>query len=397
MPRNPNKINYSKDLPQSFHSFQIIEDPRTGGSKRHHFGAVLFMVVTGVLCGMNSFSDIEEFCLLQKSWFKKWIKMPNGVPRAQTFSNIFALIDPKHFRDCLIAHIGTLHPRLQQLIAIDGKTLRGSRGLDSEASHVVSAWAADSGVTLAQEFVSEKSNEITAIPLLLEMLDLEGQIVSIDAIGTQTTIALAIIEQKADYILALKGNQGNLHKEAQDQFHYAVRNLDLTQTEGWSQHQSVEKSHGRIVERRTIVNHRLDWMSQEIRGKWPQLNSLIMVESRSSKLDDTKETREVRYYISSLKSSAAEQQRNIRQHWSIENSCHPPTSRLRRTGWVLDTAFREDHNQTYQGNAAENLSTVRRIVMNLLQIDKTYPKSTPKKRMRALIDKKYREHLLSLA
>lgn len=387
MPRNPNKINYSKGLPQSFHSFQIIEDPRTGGNKRHHFGAVLFMVVTGVLCGMNSFSDIEEFCLLQKSWFKKWIKMPNGVPRAQTFSNIFALIDPKHFRDCLISHIGTLHPRLQQLIAIDGKTLRGSRGLDSEASHVVSAWAADSGVTLAQEFVSDKSNEITAIPLLLEMLDLEGQIVSIDAMGTQTTIAQAIIEQKADYILALKGNQGNLHKEAQDQFHYAMRNLDLTQTEGWSQHQSVEKSHGRIVERHTIVNHRLDWMSQEIRDKWPQLNSLIMVESRSSKLDNTKETREVRYYISSLKSSAAEQQRNIRQHWSIENSCH----------WVLDTAFREDHNQTYQGNAAENLATVRRIVMNLLQIDKTYAKSTPKKRMRALIDKKYREHLLSLA
>ena len=387
MPRNPNKINYSKGLPHSFHTFQVIEDPRTGGNKRHHFGAVLFMVVTGVLCGMNSFSDIEEFCHLQKTWFKKWIKTPHGIPRAQTFSNIFALIEPKQFSDCLIAHIGTLHPRLQQLIAIDGKTLRGSHGLNCDASHVVSAWAADSGVTLAQEFVGEKSNEITAIPALLEMLDLQGQIISIDAMGTQTALAQAIIEKKADYLLALKGNQGNLHKEAQDQFHYAMRNLDLSQTEGWSQYQSVEKSHGRIVKRNVVVNHRLEWMSEEIRSKWPQLHSLIMVETRSSKLEETKETREIRYYISSLKSSASEQQKHIRQHWSIENNCH----------WVLDTVFREDHNQTYQGNAAKNLSTVRRIVMNLLKIDKTYNKSTPKKRMRALIDKKYRELLLSLA
>lgn len=387
MPRNPSKINYSKGLPHSFGTFYVIEDPRTGGNKRHHFGAVLFMVVTGVLCGMNTFSDIEEFCLLQKSWFKKWIKMPHGIPRAQTFSNIFSLIDPKQFSDCLIAHIGTLQPRLQQLIAIDGKTLRGSHGLNCEPSHVVSAWAADSGVTLAQEFVGEKSNEITAIPALLEMLDLEGQIISIDAMGTQTAIAQAIVEKKADYILALKGNQGNLHKEALDQFHYAARNLDLSQTEGWSQHQSVEKSHGRIVSRKVIVNHRLEWMAEEVREKWKNLNSLIMIESRTSRLDEDKATREIRYYISSLKSSASELQQHIRQHWSIENSCH----------WVLDTAFREDHNQTYQGNAAKNLSTVRRIVMNLLKIDKTYMKSTPKKRMRAMIDKKYRETLLSLA
>jgi predicted transposase YbfD/YdcC len=149
----------------------------------------------------------------------------------------------------------------------------------------------------------------------------------------------------------------------------------------------VEKSHGRIVSRNVIVNHRLEWMSEETRGKWKNLNSLMMVESRSSKLDESKETREIPYYISSLKSSASEQQQHIRQHWSIENSCH----------WVLDTTFREHHNQTYQGNAAKNLSTVRRIVMNLLKIGKTYNKSTPKKRMRALMDKKYLEQLLSLA
>lgn len=368
MPRNPNKINYSKGLPKSFHTFQVIEDPRTGGNKRHHFGAVLFMVVTGVLCGMNSFSDIEEFCHLQKTWFKKWIKTPHGIPRAQTFSNIFALIEPKQFSDCLIAHIGTLHPRLQQLIAIDGKTLRGSHGLNSDASHVVSAWAADSGVTLAQEFVGEKSNEITAIPALLEMLDLQGQIISIDAMGTQTAIAQAIIEKKPTTYSRSKATKETSTKKHKTNFTTPCATSTSAKRKAGASTQSVEKSHGRIVTRNVIVNHRLEWMSEEIRNKWPQLNSLIMVETRSSKLEETKETREIRYYISSLKSSASEQQKHIRQHWSIENNCH----------WVLDTVFREDHNQTYQGNAAKNLSTVRRIVMNLLKIDKTYNKSTPK-------------------
>ena len=173
MPRNPNKINYNKGLPKALISFQVIEDPRSGGNKRHHFGAVLFMVVSGVLCGMNTFSDIEEFCKLQLPWLKKWVKIPHGIPRAQTFSNIFAIIDIALFNKCLIDHIGALHPQLQQqLIAIDGKKLRGSHGLTCEASHAVSAWAADSGITLAQEFVKDKSNELTAIPRLLEMLNL---------------------------------------------------------------------------------------------------------------------------------------------------------------------------------------------------------------------------------
>ena len=388
MPRNPNKINYNKGLPKALISFQVIEDPRSGGNKRHHFGAVLFMVVSGVLCGMNTFSDIEEFCKLQLPWLKKWVKIPHGIPRAQTFSNIFAIIDIALFNKCLIDHIGALHPQLQQqLIAIDGKKLRGSHGLTCEASHAVSAWAADSGITLAQEFVKDKSNELTAIPRLLEMLNLEGQIVSIDAVGTHTHIAQAIIDKKADYLLALKGNQGNLHKEAQDQFHYAKRNLDLTQAEGWSSYQNVEKNHGRIVTRTVIVNHQLDWLNTEIKEKWPQLKSLIMIENSTTHLDSTKETREIRYYISSLTSNAQQQGAHIRQHWSIENSCH----------WVLDTAFREDHNQTSQGHAAKNLGTVRRIVMNLLKNDQTYQKSTPKKRLKALLDKNYRDKLLSLA
>jgi hypothetical protein len=185
MPRNPNKSDWSGGLPACIASFSVIEDPRTGGNKLHYFGEVLFMAVSAMLCGMNCFSDIEDFCDLQIDWLRKWIKMPNGVPCAQTFSNIFAIIEPDLFNRCLAEHIGALHPTLKrQIIAIDGKRLRGSHGLDTEACHVVSAWAAESGLTLAQEYVADKSNEITAIPHLIEVLALSGQIITLDAMGT---------------------------------------------------------------------------------------------------------------------------------------------------------------------------------------------------------------------
>ena len=259
----------------------------------------------------------------------------------------------------------------------------------STASHNTSTgtWAAESGLTLAQEYVADKSNEITAIPHLIEVLALSGQIITLDAMGTHTHIAEAIIEKKADYILALKGNQGNLHKEAQDQFHFAIRNLDLQHSEGWSHDQRIEKSNGRIVTRSVTVNHRLDWMDTEIRGKWRNLRSLIHVETQTTQLDSDEIRREVRYYISSLDEPASAFQSHIRQHWSIENSCH----------WVLDTAFREDHNQTYVRHAAKNLGALRRIVLNLLKIDLTDNRSLPKKRRRAMLDLIYRDSLLSLA
>ena len=340
MPRNPNKSDWSGSLPACIALFSVIEDPRTGGNKLHHFSEVLFMTVSAMLCGMNCFSDIEDFCDLQIEWLRKRIKMPNGVPRAQTFSNTFAIIEPDFFDRYMAEHIGTLHPTLKrQIIAIDGKRLRGIRSLDTEACHVVSAWAAESGPTLAQEYVADKSNEITAIPHLIEVLALSGQIITLDAMGTHTHIAATIIEKKADYILALKGNQGNLHKEAQDQFLFAIRNLDPADSEGWSYDQRIEKSNGRIVTRSVMVNHRLDWMDTEIRGKWRDLRSLIHVETQTTRLDSDEIHREVRYYLSSLDEPATAFQSHIRQHWGIENSCH----------WVLDTAFREDTTKPTSG------------------------------------------------
>jgi predicted transposase YbfD/YdcC len=389
MPRNPDKIDYSGGLPAHFESFEIIEDPRTGGNKRHHFGEVLFMATSAMLCGMNGFSDIEHFCELQEDWLKKWISMPNGIPRAQTFSNIFSIIDPDLFKACLIDHLGTLQPILRdRIIALDGKRLRGSHGLKTDPIHAVSAWVAQSGITLAQEFVGEKSNEIEAIPRLLESLDLAGHTVTIDAMGTHTHIAEKITSMGGDYLLALKGNQGNMHKEAQDHFDFALRQLDLSEARGWSTHSESEKAHGRITTRTVLTTTNLGMFDAEIKAKWPALASLSVVETESrSTTTGKKRKREKRYYISSRKEDAEYFQQAIRSHWSIENRCH----------WILDTAFREDHNQTYIGNAAKNLGTLRRIVLNILHDDPGTVKTVPKKRLEALLNTSYRERLLSLA
>ena len=391
MPRNPNKIDYSQGLPKHFKAFQVIEDPRTGGNQKHHFGEVLFMVVSALLCGMNTFIEIEDFCNHQKSWLSKWIKMPSGIPRAQTFSNIFQIIDNKLFNQCIAEHLEQLIPEIQQqVIAVDGKRLRGSGSSSDKtvASHAVSAWAADSGITLGQEFVEDKSNEIDAIPKLLGLLSLKGHIVTIDAMGTQTAIAEAIIECEADYILAAKGNQETLHKELIDQFHYASTQLDLHKLgEHWSVDMQIEKSHGKVVSRKVIANNFLGWMTSETKEKWKNIASVVMVETETRKTGDEKSVRHVRYYISSLNAQASDFQKHIRTHWSIENQCH----------WVLDTAFKEDHHQVYKNQAAKNFGAVRRIVLNMLKQDTKNKKSIPRQRFEALMNITYREKLLSLA
>jgi len=389
MPRNPNKIDYSGGLPPSYQAFRIIEDPRSGGNTRHHFGEVLFMTITGLLCGMNNFEEIEEFCLHQINWLKKWISLPNGIPRAQTFTNIFAVISPEKFNHCLIEHLKELNPELhKQVIAIDGKSLRGSGSLIQKSAHAVSAWAQEARLTLGQEFVSEKSNEITAIPKLLDLLDLKGHLVTIDAMGTHIPIAEKIIAQGGDYLLALKGNQGNLHKEVEDHFHTGLRHHDPKKTKGWSQWQNTEKGHGRITTRTVVVTTQMETMNQELREKWPQLRSLIALENETiEQPSGKKRKREIRYYISSQESNAEAFGLAVRQHWSIENNCH----------WMLDTAFREDHHQLSSGHAAKNFGTARRIALNLLNNDDTVKKSLPKKRFHALMNQPFREKLLSLA
>ena len=389
MPRNPNKTDFSGGLPAGFESFQVIEDPRTGGNKRHYFGEVLFMAVSATLCGMNNFVEIEAFCQEQTDWLAKWIRLPNGVPRAQTFYNIFSLIDPAEFNRCLVEHLNSISPGLRkQTIALDGKSLRGSHTLKQGPVHTVSAWASQQRATLGQQHLGEGENEIGAIKRLLDRLDIAGHTVTIDAIGTQREIAAKIMEKNGDYLLALKGNQPALHKQAIDQFDFGLRHLDLRKAKGWSIHQDREKGHGRDTLCSIVATDRLDWMESEIRQIWPGLRSLIVIENQTTDLSSSREhRRHRRYYISSLPADAKQLRQSIRAHWGIENNCH----------WTLDTCFREDSNKTGSGNAAKNLASVRRIVLNILNNDTGVVKSMPQKRLRALMNIAYRERLLSLA
>lgn len=297
-------------------------------------------------------------------------------------------MDSSEFSECVIEHVCGLYPELaSQLIAIDGKTLRGSGKTNSEQEHCLSAWAADAGVTLALEFVRKKSNEIPAIPRLLEKLELKGHVVSVDAMGTQTAIAKKIKDKEADYLMALKRNQGTLHDEVIDQFHFASTQIAREKSEGWSLNEKVEKSHGRVTTRRVAVTDQLDWMLPSIRKKWSGLRTLVMIETETYCLSSKKTTTQKRFYISSLSDDAERFQKLIRQHWSIENSCH----------WVLDTLYREDHSQIRSENAARNFGVLRRMAHNILKSDKSLKKSLPMKQMRAMASEDYRNRLLSLA
>lgn len=388
MPRNPDKKDYSGGLPAGFEKFLVIEDPRVGGNKRHHFGEILFIAASALVCGVSSFSGMVEFAHIHEKWLRKWIGLPNGIPVKQTVINLFSLMDSRQFGQCVVEHIRDLHPELsRQLIAVDGKTIRGSGTTGSEQEHCLSAWAADAGVTLALEFVRKKSNETPSIPLLLERIELKGHVVSMDAMGTQTAIARKIRDKGADYIMAPNRNQGSLHDEAIDQFHFASRQIARERSEAWSLHEHTEKANGRVCTRRVAVTDRLGWMQPSIRKKWKGLRSLVMVESESYNLADRKTRRQKRFYISSLDAGAETFQKLIRQHWSIENGCH----------WVLDTLYREDLSQVRVKNAVRNFAVLRRMAHNILKSDESVKKSLPMKQMRAMASEDYRNKLLSLA
>lgn len=392
MPRNPNRIDYTKGFPLGFESFETIADPRIGNHKLHHFGEILFMAFSAILCGVRSYEMMEEFCYQSRDWLEKWLKLPNGIPCANTFARVFQAIEPEDFAQCIIIHLEQLgFHGLAAQIAIDGKAMRGSRSGEKSHVHAVSAWACNEGLTLAQTFVGEKSNEITAIPELLDLLNLKGSVVTIDAMGTQRAIAEKIVTKEGDYILAVKGNQGSLHDEVRDQFDFATHQLDLKKLDPakWSLTSTQETGHDRSETRAILVCHQLDWMDEKIRKAWSGLGSIIMVHRRTL-LGAGKIREEVSYYMSSLTDIRADEMLSyIRGHWKIENNCH----------WVLDAIYREDHNQTRERNSACNLATLRRMALNahnqLAEKAKKY-KSLPKRELRALKDEAYLEELLSL-
>ena len=362
--------------------FATMPDPRLDRRKQHALIDIFFLTVCAMLTGAESFIEIEQFGNVRVDWLRRFVPLENGIPSHDTIGRVFSRIDPKEFNLRFLAWIEHVCRQTQsKLVAIDGKTVRRShdRAGGKEAIHMVSAWAVENRLCLGQCKTDQKSNEITAIPELLALLDVKGCLVTIDAMGCQKKIARKITEKRGDYILGLKGNQGKLREDVEAFFRCAER--DQFAYLEMDYHKTVEKGHGRIETREY-------WLvcedSFEVKDEWGGLKSVGMV--KSERMIDGVSSYETRYYIcSSVKLSAKSFGQAVRGHWGIENSLH----------WVLDVVFREDDCRVRSGHAAENLSVVRRIVLNMLRAEKTICKLGLKaKRHRCAIDEKYLETIL---
>lgn len=364
--------------------FSTLPDPRVARTRKHNLHDMLVIGICGMLCGAEDWVAIERFANAKLDWFKTFLDLPGGVPSHDTFGRVFAAIDPEAFAKCFIAWIEDVAELTRgEVVAIDGKTIRRSfeRASGRAAIHMVSAWATENRLVLGQVATDDKSNEITAIPRLLELLVLRGAIVTIDAMGCQKEIAQAIRARDAHYVLGLKGNHPKLHTEVVAYFDQARKEGFLDAPHG--EHVESGRGHGREEERHVWTSEDLGWM--EDREAWKGLRTVVMVESKRTIGDKT--TREQRYYLSSLPAKDARKlARAIRGHWAVENNLH----------WVLDVGFREDESRVREGHGAENLSTLRRIALNLLKQDTTTKLGIKNKRLAAGWDEAYLLRLLGI-
>ena len=359
--------------PSLLEHFAGLADPRMERTKLHPLLSIVAIAICAVIAGAESWDDIELFGKTKADWFGSFLALPHGIPSHDTFNRVFAALDPDHFRAGFaswIAAITTILPA--QGIALDGKTVRRShdRHAGKAAIHMVSAWATTNRLVLAQVKVDEKSNEITALPILLRQLALTGCIVTIDAMGCQRGIAQQIVDQGADYILALQGNQGTLAAEVAESFTAAER-------ANWAevvhdQAQTIDKGHGRIEVRQHWVltdPPTVAWV--QAKHAWPGLTALGMIEA--ARRVGEKRSTETRYYLLSRSLTAQAFGEAVRNHWGIENRVH----------WLLDVVFREDDSRIRAGHAAENVAVLRHIALNLLRHQEAPRLSLKAKRLRA--------------
>jgi len=372
--------------------FAQVPDPRINRRKDHDLIDILVIAVCTLLCAGETFNDMEDFGKAKRDWFRTFLKLRNGIPSHDTFNRVFAALDPKRFLDCFLRWTQSLREAVpQEIVALDGKALRRALNQGQSVKYVVSAWAESNGLVLGQMKVADKSNEITAVPELLRVLELSGCIVTLDAMGCQKKIAKEIIEADADYVLALKGNQETVHEEVKSFLDATLLEQQSPRLEGaklskaaatLASLETVEKDHGRLEIRRYYQSDQMDWFAD--RFKWEGLKSVGMVESVREV--DGKTTVERRYYLASLPLGIETLARAVRGHWGVENKVH----------WIMDVCFREDQSRARAGYAAENLATLRRLALNLLKQEKTKKRGIRGKQLNASWDHAYLLRLLGV-
>lgn len=357
-------------------AFKSLKDKRINRNKKHKLLDIVILSIIAVLCGAESYDSIALFGKENLEFLKQFLELKNGIPSHDTINRVFQMLDPRQFEHCFIAWAQDLKDGgiMERVIAIDGKTARGSKDSFHHKSplHSVHAWSCENGICLGQMECGEKTNEITTIPKLLDLLDIKGSIITIDAMGTQTAIAEKIVKNGGDYILAVKGNQGSLEEEVHDT---CRRNNPV------SDNCTVEKGHGRIETRRCEVFEKGLIIDDK---RWVKLSSVIKITSTREVLSTGKITTQERYYISSLNTCDKFNQ-YIRSHWEVENKLH----------WVLDMTFREDEQRKRDKHAAANFAIVRKIGLNLLKKD-TGNESLRSKRLKAAWSKDFLSKLLKI-
>lgn len=360
-----------------------VKDPRAHDNQTHRFESVVGIILCAVTAGANGISDIHHYATSKQEWLSEWLDLESGIPSYMVFWWLLVRLDPAQCETLFRNWLSALHPtELKDVVAVDGKRVRGASQKQPESLlHMVSAWSSAKGLVLGQVKTARKSNEITAIPELIATLDIAGAVVTSDAMGCQTAIAKQVVDKEGDYVIGLKGNQQSLHDEVANYFEQALA-IDF---EGVpvGHYQDLAKGHGRIEERNIYVTNDIGWLP--MKDDWSKLESIVMLESKRT--IDGKTSCETRYYITSLDPDPNRLSRIIRTHWGIENRVH----------WVLDVTFQEDASQVATGNAAENLSILRRLSLNILRLDSDKKTSLRAKRKKAGWDNSFLAKILGSA
>lgn len=365
-------------------AFEHLTDPRIDRTKRHPLINILSIAICAIIAGCDDFQSISEYGKSKKNWFASFLNLENGTPCRDTFNDVLNRLNPHDFADAFTQWVCSLGNFKEDILALDGKVMRGTldRANGNPAILLVSAWSVKNNMCFGQVKVSDKSNEITAIPKLLKLLDIEGATITTDAMGTQFKIAELIVDKKADYILALKGNQGEFYDDIKlfldDQIKQNFINITHTVSS------NVFGDHGRIETRKIWLTSEVDWLIEN-HPRWKSIKGIAVIESIREM--NGKKSYERRYYISSHQDKSAEFIGHaIRSHWHVENKLH----------WQLDVSFNEDNNRLRSGNAAENFSLMNKIALNLLKNEKSIRLGVKNKRLKAGWDNDYMMKVLTV-